>query len=203
MDKKNYAILTELIGSVHVLSPKHLHQITDESEIKTIQKQQHIVETGKKDLNEYFLLDGIVHRYTLQEKGEFITTGFYAGPTIITPNFARTSDQKSIFSLQALMPSVIAVIPVEKLDELRTSTPEIRRWGQRVVERELENVFIHETEFRSSNAKERLIRLRKEYPNFENLVPHRCIASCIGITPVSFSRLRKELTRESFLSNDK
>jgi CRP-like cAMP-binding protein len=195
MDKNNHTILTELIGRVHLLNPSQLQQITDECEIKPFHKQQHITETGKKDLNEYFLLDGIVHRYTLQERGEFITTGFYKGPSIITPNFARTSDQKSIFSLQALVPSVFAIIPVDKLDELRTSTPEIRRWGQRVVEQELKNAFIHETGFRSSNAKERLLRLRNEYPNLENLVPHTCIASYIGVTPVSFSRLRKELAR--------
>lgn len=194
MDKINQTVLTELIERVHVLKPNQLQQITDECEIKPFHKQQHITETGKKDLNEYFLLDGIVHRYTFSEEGEFITTGFYTGPTIITPNFARTSDQKSIFSLQALLPSVMAVIPVDKLDDLRTSTPEIRRWGQRVVERELKYAFIHETRFRSSNAKERLLGLRKEYPNLENQVPHTCIASYVGITPVSLSRLRKKLT---------
>ncbi len=194
MDKNNHTILTELIGRVHVLAPKQLQQITNECEIKAFQKQQHIAETGNVDLNEYFLLDGIVHRYTFAEEGEFITTGFYMSPTIITPNFARTSDQKSIFSLQALIPSVIAFIPVDKLDELRNSTPEIRRWGQRVVERELKIAFFHETVFRSSSAKERLLRLRKKYPNLENQVPHSCIASYIGVTPVSFSRLRKELT---------
>jgi CRP-like cAMP-binding protein len=195
MDKNNHTILTELIGRVHVLAPKPLQQIKNECEIKTFKKQQHITETGKKDLNEYFLLDGIVHRYTFAEEGEFITTGFYISPMIITPNFARTSDRISIFSLQVLIPSVIAFIPADTLDELRNSSPEIRRWGQRVVERELKDVFLHETGFRSSSAKKRLLRLRKEYPNLENLVPHSCIASYIGVTAVSFSRLRKELAR--------
>jgi len=97
MDKGHYTFLSELIGGIHVLAPIQLQQITDECEIKPYRKQQPITETGKKDLNEYFLLDGIVHRYTFQENGDSITTGFYIGPTIITPNFARTSGPNKYF----------------------------------------------------------------------------------------------------------
>jgi CRP-like cAMP-binding protein len=125
------------------------------------------------------------------------------GPDILSPNFARTSSQKSIFSLQTLESSTVARISVKKMDELRDTDLDIRRWGQKVIELELKKYFSHEIRFRSSNAKERLFKLRKDYPNLENRVPHSCIASYIGITPVSFSRLRNELSQENFLSNDK
>lgn len=196
MNKNYLTILADLINSVWSLGQKDVQLITSESEIKPLNKLELLTAEGKQSNLEYFLLDGVLHRFTGTEKGEYITTGFYSGPAIVTPNFARTSDQKNIFSLQALTASDIAMIPAHKLDELRYSNPEIRKWGQKVVEQELKRAFLHETRFRSSSAKERLLWLRMEYLNLENLVPHTCIASWIGITPVSFSRLRKQLIRK-------
>lgn len=193
MNNDNQEILLKLINGYYFLSNEYHQLIFEECEIVQLGKQQHLIETGQREDSEYFLIDGIIHRYTLVEKGEFITTGFYVGPAVITPNFARTLDGKSIFSLQVLVDSTVIIIPAKKLDAMRNSEKEIRKWGQRVVEQELKKNFTHETRFRSNSAKERLIHLRKEYPNIENLVPHTCIASYIGVTPVSLSRLRKEL----------
>jgi|GEM_PF-452569 len=195
MNGKYQEILSGLINRYYILPSEQLQLITEESEIVNFNRNQTITEAGQQNIHEYFILDGIVHRYIIIEKGEFITTGFYVGPAIMTPNFARTSDQRSIFSLQTLVSSVVAQIPVKKLDDLRTSDKHIRKWGQKVVEQELKISFSRETRFRSSNAKERLLHLRREYPSLENSVPHTCIASYVGITPESFSRLRKELSR--------
>lgn len=195
MDKRQKNLLSGLLATYYPLPSEKLQQIIGECDIKQFEKQKHITETGQKDLSEYFLLEGIVHRYSLVEKGDFITTGFYSGPAIISPNFARTSNQNSIFSLQALMSSTVAQISVKKLDELRDTDRDIRRWGQKIIEHELKKYFSYEVRFRSYIAKERLFSLREEYPNLENLVPHTCIASYVGITPVSLSSLRKELTQ--------
>jgi CRP-like cAMP-binding protein len=195
MDKTYLTILADLITGVWPLAQHDVQLITGGCEIKPLNRLEMLTREGKQSDQEYFLLDGILHRFTGTESGDVITTGFYSGPAIVTPDFARTSDQKNIFSLQAPTDSKVAAIPAHKLDVLRISNPEIRRWGQKVVEQELKRAFLHETRFRSSSAKERLLWLRMEYPNLENLVPHTCIASIIGITPVSFSRLRKQLIR--------
>jgi CRP-like cAMP-binding protein len=194
MNTEYREILTKLINKYYSLSHKDHRLIMEQCKTGHFAKQEHLVESGQKEDSEYFLLDGIVHRYTLVEKGEFVTTGFYMAPAIITPNFARISNGKSILSLQALAKCTVAQISVKDLDELRNSKVEIRKWGQKVVEFELKKSLKHDTWFRSSSAKERLVQLRKDYQNLENSIPHTCIASYIGITPVSFSRLRKEMS---------
>jgi len=125
-----------------------------------------------------------------------VTTGFYMSKSVITPNFARTNNGKSIFSLQTLTDDVLAEILVTDLDNLRYTNKEYSDFGQRIMEAELARTFYNEAVFRSFNAKERLLELRKQFPSLENLVPHNIIASYLGITNVSLSRLRNELAKQ-------
>lgn len=155
-----------------------------------------LFEEGKKDDKEYFLLEGILHRFNISSSGNEVTTGIYKGPVIITPHFARTVKLKNIFSLQTLTPVKIGTIPVKIFDELRYTYPGFRQLGQHVVEQELSNQLLNDIIYRSNQAKERLLTLRKAYPNIENLISHQIIASYLGITHVSFSRLRKELLKD-------
>ena len=74
--------------------------------------------------------------------------------------------------------------------------PQIRRFGQSVVEREFTTSLNFEVLFRSHSAKDRLLYFRENYPALENMIPHTVIASFLGITPVSFSRLRNELAKK-------
>lgn len=155
-------------------------------------KMQLIFSKDKANEFEYILVDGILHRFNMNDKGEIITTGLYMGPRVITPHFARTVNNKNIFSLQALTNVVLLEIPVRQLDELRYNVPEFRLFGQTVLENELAANLKTDIDYRSLTAKEKLTLLRNAFPGIENLVPHQLIASYLGITNVSLSRLRKE-----------
>ena len=167
----------------------------DKSEIKLLPKNKDIFVEQNKNEFEYFLISGVTHRYHISDKGEMVTTGFYMEKSVITPHFARTNKGKSIFSLQSLTDIVLAEIPVIELNKLRNSNREFKEFGQKTIEAELSKTFYNEIVFRSYSAKERLLELRKQYPNLENLIPHNNIASYLGITNVSFSRLRRELAK--------
>lgn len=194
MEKKEPIHTT--LDKFQIVSPFSKELFIQRSQITELPKNKIIFIEGKKNQSEYLLLSGVAHRYNISDKGDVVTTGFYMSDSVITPHFARTHKGKNIFSLQTLTEAVIAEIPVKELDYLRYTNEEFQAFGQRIIETELANNFFNEVVFRSYNAKERLLALRKQFPNLENLVPHTIIASYIGITKVSFSRLRNELTRE-------
>jgi CRP-like cAMP-binding protein len=164
--------------------------------IKYYTKNDIIFSVDKKNSNEYFLIDGVIHRFNINEDGEKVTTGFYLANSVVTPHFARTIKGKSIFSLQALTEIQIAEIPVTIFDNLRFTNEEFEIFGQKVIEEELSKSILTDIAYRSSNAKQRLLLFRKTYPNLENLIPHNYIASYLGITNVSFSRLRGEFIKK-------
>jgi CRP-like cAMP-binding protein len=195
MDDAQKELLKSVIKRYYEVNHNSLKMILDHCGIRNLKGDEYLLKEGKSDGNEYFLLEGLMQRNILNHKGENITTGFYLTGTVLTPHFARTINGKSIFNIQALTDASLAELPVEMLDSLRFAYSDIRSFGLKVLERELLNSLSSEVSHRSMNAKDRLIAMRKNYPNLENMIPHTIIASFIGITPVSFSRLRHELSR--------
>lgn len=189
-------MLRQLLESVAPLSSTSIRSIREVARIRSMEKDALLCEEGKKDANEYFLLEGLAYRFNRSEDGKPITTGFWRAPEVMIPHFARTQKGLSIFSVQMLTDVSVAVVSVRDFDRLRAEHPDIGRWGNRVVERQLLQSLQEETVFRAHDAKRRLTLLRKQFPGLENNVPHHLIASYLGITPVSFSRLRKQMARQ-------
>jgi CRP-like cAMP-binding protein len=188
--------LSDILTDFGIVSSFSKQLFLDKADIVEQPKNQNVFLEGKKNHFEYVLISGVMHRYNTSDKGDTVTTGFYMPKYVITPHFARTNNGKSIFSLQTLTDVVLAEILVTDLDNLRYTNKEYNDFGQRIVEAELARTFYNETVFRSFSAKERLLALRKQFPNLENLIPHNIIASYLGITNVSLSRLRNELSRQ-------
>ena len=188
--------LPAILNELGIVSTASKQRFLDKANVVELPKNHTIFEEGKKNHFEYVLISGVVHRSNISDKGDLVTTGFYMSKSVITPHFARTVSGKSIFSLQTLTDVTLAEIEVTDLDNLRYTSKEYNDFGQHIVRTELARTFYNEVMFRSFNAKERLLTLRKQFPGLENLVPHNIIASYLGITNVSLSRLRNELARQ-------
>ena len=178
------------------ISSKAAGIIMDGGEIQQLEKGADLFLAKRFNGFEYFQLKGISHRFNIDQQMHPVTTGIYQHETVITPHFARTPNGQSLFSLQALTDCVFLKIPAGLFRELSDRNTEIRMFGRAVVEKEFMSSLRFEELFRSQSAKDRLLFFRENYPNLENLIPHTTIASFLGITPVSLSRLRHELARE-------
>lgn len=196
MDKDHTEILGTILNAFSSVPPQVVQLIMENGIYQSYKKNEIIFSEKRYNAFEYFQLEGVTHRYNSDEDQQLLTTGFYLNETVITPHFARTTNGQSIFSLQALTDCQYLKVPVGTFDELRENHPSVRAFGQRVVEKEFVKNLNHEVLFRSFTAKDRLQFFRANFPNLENLIPHTIIASFLGITPVSFSRLRNESAKK-------
>lgn len=196
MTNRQSELLAGIIARYRVLTIPSLKLMLENTTVREISKDDFVIREQKLNACEYFLLEGILQTTITNDEGEDITTGFYTNGMVLTPHFARTIKGKSIYNLQALTPVVLAEMPVTVLDSLRYSFGDIKEFGLKVVEQELLKSIHHDIGFRAMSAKQRLLAFRQNYPALENLIPHTLIASYLGVTPVSFSRLRNELARK-------
>lgn len=195
MQKEMSDILNKLLLEMGIKTEFSRNLLIEKAEIREYPKNKVLFSENKRNDSEYIVLKGVLHRYNVNHKGDLVTLRFYMAGNAITPHLFRTINNKSIFTLETLTDTVIAEIPVKELDNLVITNQEFNSFRVRGIENEFSNNLYNDIASRSLNAGERLSFLRKHYRNLENLIPHNTIASYLGITNVSLSRLRGELAK--------
>ncbi len=160
----------------------------------TLKKGEFFIEQGKTSKQIAFINSGILRTYYINDKGEEITSCF-----CIENNFA--SSYKS-FILQT--PSNVAMVALEKTELLVISFQDIQQlydistnWqkiGRLVAEKEFIVMEQYASVLNNETAKEKYLRLLKEQPEILQKSPINFIASYLGITRRTLSRIRKEIS---------
>jgi len=196
LEKEYKQVLARVLSTYSTVSQAAVDLIFTSGSLDTIKKNEVIFYEKRFNAFEYFQLEGVSHRYNVDHDSQSITTGIYQNEIVITPHFTRTTNGQSIFSLQALADCTYLKVPAGTFRDISEQNQQIRMFGRAVVEKEFIRSLNFEVLFRSFNAKDRLLYFRTNYPLLENIIPHTVISSFLGITPVSFSRLRNELARK-------
>ena len=149
-----------------------------------------LFEAEQENRSEYLLLRGLLRSFIVDVEGKEVTVAFHQGPGVITPWLARTDGAISLVTCEALQASNLVRFPATALMELMVQNETARRWGNHVMQAELVRRTHREWSLAAEPAAQRLTRFREEYPTVEPLVTSPIVASYLGITPVSLSRLR-------------
>ena len=158
-------------------------------EVKTVKKGEYFVKTGHYCNELAFIQSGIVRIFA--ESGEKEITQWLATPSyFITDLRSLVFDETSRWNMQALTDVTTYSISKEKY---RTIGNKIQNWAE-LEKRFLSNCFITLEErvfsFLSATAQQRYDFLFEINPSLFNEVPLQYIASMLGMTPETLSRIR-------------
>jgi len=181
-----------IINSVTPISNKSIEKIQDLIQFVNIEKGEFIAKVGQRNNLEYFVIQGICKSFLYNPEGEEITLSFFMSNSIISPSTTRNKDGKSILNIRCLTDIEVATFNSEKFEKLMIDDLEIRHFGNTALRNELMEKVQKEIGLASLPGKSRLQILRTQYPNIENLIAHSDIASYLGITTISLSRLRTQ-----------
>lgn len=187
-------IVKNIINKVSPISNKSFLEIERLLEFKSYAKGKTFISKNKPNNKEYFVLSGICKSFLINPEGEEITISFFLENSILSPHSTRVSNTVSSYYFKALTNLEIASINAVAFEKLMTNNLEIRNFGNTVLQLELQSKVEKEIGLASLTAKERLIAFRQKHKGLENLIPHTDIASYLGITNISLSRLRKDLS---------
>ena len=188
-------MIKEIINSIYPISVKSINEIEHILESISVDKGDTFIKRNKRNTNEYFLLEGICRSYLISPEGEEITLSFFTSNSILSPFSTRSKGKISQINFQAITDVKLSSMNAYEFEELMINNLEIRRFGNAVLRNELTRKVDKEIGLASLTAKERLLKFREQYPMLENLIPHTDIASYLGITNISLSRLRRDLAR--------
>jgi CRP-like cAMP-binding protein len=177
-------------------SPDVRQQIADSFTHKIILKNQLLLTEGKV-ANEYlFLESGYMRAFAHDVDGNEVTTGFFMPGRIIYEVSSFFIRSRSKENIQALTDCEGWYITFEQLNNLFHALPEFREFGRSVLVKgfaELKNRMLATI---TETAEERYESLLKTHPEIFQHAPLKNIASYLGITDTSLSRIRKELSKK-------
>lgn len=155
-----------------------------------LSKEEQVCRQGHPEADEYIVLEGRLASCICGKDGKEICVGFYVGPCVITPNIARTRDGESLVSIVATTDASLVRMDSDLLSELMISSEPVRNWANGILREALSRKVDREWCLAALSGAERLAWFRREFPGYEDTFPHSLIASFLGVTPVTMSRLR-------------
>ncbi|MEG2309023.1 cAMP-binding domain of CRP or a regulatory subunit of cAMP-dependent protein kinases [Chryseobacterium piscicola] len=173
--------------------PEELDDITKAHEKVVFQKGDYLLEEGKM-ANEYYILEkGLVRSFVNDFNGCEVTTQFFVENEIII-------DVSSLFQRIPTQENIVCITDCEcwKLDfetfqELFHRIPNLREWGRSWMSQELFAYKNRSLAIFTLSATKRYLNLLEQKPQVIKFAPLKQIASYLGITDTSLSRIRKEL----------
>lgn len=186
--KRNLGSLAELDNNLwnNIKNRLHYHEYP---------KHSVITKTGTVENHIYALIDGVVRLYYKFEKTEY-TLRFNFPVTFFSAYASFISRQPSYVSIETLTPVKLFKMSYDECEELYSRFPGAETMRRKIVEgfylqRELKEINIH-----TKSAEENYYDLFRQNPDVIHQVPLKHIASYLGITPESLSRIRSRQSKK-------
>lgn len=176
-------------GSLNEQQIVFIEQMTTEI---VLQKDQYFSEAGKIPNQVAFVLEGVIRGCYYTNKGEEITRCFISEDSLLVDYINFETNTVSSEYLQALTPCRLIVFSKQGWEELSHT---ITGWDN------IKNKMVQKCLFQKSrknpvisqDATTRYLEFMKNYPSLVNRVPLTYIASYLGVTQQSLSRIRKNI----------
>lgn len=118
---------------------------------------------------------------------QFSSAGWWTGDL-----HSLTTQEPSIYATRALADSEVFLLPKVRMDELLLRYPVFERYFRITFQNSLVTHQKRIIEAFTSTAEDRYLHFQKKYPQLEQFVPLKYVASYLGITPEFLSKIRRK-----------
>lgn len=160
--------------------------------VKSFKKGTILLEEGKISNECYFVIKGCIRSYYMKD-GEEKTTEFYTEEQAVTPT-VYGKKIPSEYYLECMEDTIAGVGTPELESAMYTKFPQLEQLNLALGEAIMAKYMETFAEFKMNSPEERYLNLVKNRPDLLQRVPQHQVASYLGITPESLSRIRKRIS---------
>lgn len=186
--------IKEIINRRHILPEDSLALLCRSMELVHYPKGHHVLEIGKIERDIYFISKGIVRAFTLVDGKEVTFWVGKEGATIVSM-MGYVKNEPGYETMELMEDSELYVIKRAKLQQLYNEDIHIANWDRRFAETELLDAEVRVITLLLATATERYRDLLDNQSDLLQRLPLGCIASYLGITQVSLSRIRASIAK--------
>ncbi len=181
-----------ILSNISPISSQTASSLVSAMQLKTYNQGEILEFSGQRIKFQFIIVKGIVRKYLTNADANEFTIDFFTNQQAITPAILRSKNFISFVNLQVISPTAeIMLFSHKEMETTMQGFKDLEIFGHKILMDEAYKRAEREKVLLTASGKEKLEWFRKNYPNLENEIPHYYIASFLGITPTSLSRLRK------------
>jgi len=173
-----------------------LKELFDIGIVRVFRKGDLIIDVGEECNILYILLQGLVRKFYQDVSGTDITHMFLQENSFFSTDFVMIK-RPSLCCFEAVEECLALTLDYGKVQQAMEKEPALLSVYVGILENTLQEKLLRENALLSMSATERYLDLKRRIPRIEERVSQTHIASYIGITPVSLSRIRRTLREEN------
>jgi CRP-like cAMP-binding protein len=179
----------------------HLRQEAEEflysiSNEKTLPKGEVLIRQGQVVKNTFFVIDGCLRSYVIDRNGKEHTLQFAIKDWWISDYIAIHTNELATLTVECLTESSVIEFNARELDGIHARFPEFESYQRHNLERHVVSLHKRILNQLQLSAPERYDLFLKQYPDIEQYTRNYHIASFLGITQQSLSRIRVEKAKK-------
>jgi CRP-like cAMP-binding protein len=188
-----YTDLKKFISKYVALSDVELEDITSKFKSKLVKKNDYLLRQGDTCKDLVFVQKGCLRLYYLKDDIE-VSVWFAFQHSSAIEIYSFISGNASNYFLQAIEDSEILYLQKASLNRLYQHQPKMQEMMRNFWEDVILNLVNRFTALQTDSAEKRYLDLL-EKPDYFATIPQKYLASFIGVTPTSLSRIRKQIIK--------
>ncbi len=188
--------MTELIEYIEksiFLSDNLINDLKEITSEKNVEKGELILNENSSRKIQVFVASGCLRTYFKKKNGKEYTLQFATKNWWISDYMTLFNKEKSLLCIESLSHSKIMIIEQLQLEKLYSKYPEFGLKHRMNLQNRIAALQKRIFGLLTLSAKEKYEKFLTDYEVFEKVIPNYQIASFLGITPESLSRVRREI----------
>ena len=191
-----FELLHKKINEIITLTDEEFNYCRTAFTPRKLRKRQYLLQEGDVGKYQAFVEKGLLRSYKIDDKGvehilQFAPEGWW-----VADLYSFFTDEPSSFNIEALEDSEVLLINKSSWDMLLQNVPKFERYFRVLLQNNLVATQRRLMGSLSETAEEKYLKYTQTYPDCMERVPQHMIASYLGITRETLSRIRKQLSEK-------
>ncbi len=190
----NREILEKYLTSLLPMSRDKAVFFADQFEPIALQKNEFLLRENKISEDTFVMESGYIRSFTCDNNGEEVTTNIYSAPCFVNDFLSFFKQVPGSENFQCLTDCKLWTMTYENVQTCFHSYPEFREFGRMMLVTNYSILHDRMLGMIKDTAETRYKNLVQHHPDIFQNIPLKIIASYLGITDSSLSRIRKEIS---------
>lgn len=179
------------------LNQDQVGQLSDAIKTKQVKKGEFLLREGEVCTMSFFVEQGLLRFYGLNEVGKENILQFASENWLVADRGSIYFNEPSHFFIDAVEDSIVVPIDNSFVDKISNISPTFRKKNERLLHNHIRHLNGRISLLLGASAEKRYLEFIKLFPDIMLRVPQWMVASYLGITPESLSRVRKGLANKN------